>query len=68
MSWPGILILMPREQRAVILIVLTLLAAAIAKKYYDRQVYATPAPSPGIEMSPAPAMEASDEEDREPGE
>lgn len=67
MSWPGILELTPREQRAVILIVLTLLAAAIAKRYHDRKAYLIPTPSARVEMSASPSMESSDEEDREPG-
>jgi hypothetical protein len=68
MKWPGIFVLTSREQRAIILIVLTLLAVAVARRYRDRKTYVAPAPPAPVEMSATPAMPSSDEEDHEPGE
>ena len=68
MKWPGIFILTAREQRAVILIVLTLLVAAVAKRYHDRRTYVAPTPAAPIETSATPMKGSSEEEDREPGE
>ena len=63
MKLPGIFELTKREQRAVILIVMTLLAAAIAKHYRDQRINVTT--STPVETSAPSLSEETEAEDDE---
>ena len=68
MKLPGIFVLTTREQRAVILIVMTLLAATIAKRYFDHRTHLVPTTSAPVESSATPSLGSAEDETREPGE
>lgn len=65
MKLPGLFSLTTREQRAVILILMTLLAVAILKRYQDRGMHAVPVPTALPGMSAIPSTAPLDEEDRD---
>jgi hypothetical protein len=68
MKWPGIFVLMTAEQRAVILIVMALLAAAMAKSYHDRTMHVPPVTSVPSQIEATPSIDSSEEEARDSGE
>ena len=68
MKLPGIFELTKREQRAVILIVMALLAGAIAKHYHDEHVTFIPARSTSVGAGITPSPTPLENQDNEPEE
>lgn len=65
MKLPGIFVLTKHEQRAIIVIVMALLAATIAKHYRDYQIISARSTSAETNAAPSPISEDAEIEDDE---
>jgi hypothetical protein len=68
MKWPGIFVLTKREQRAVILIVMALLAATIVKHYRNQESQVPSARSTSADTNATPTATLTEDEPVESGE